>query len=84
MNDLSTNDIEGKFGIISSKNHKLSTSMKEAKFNFKTKVTNVQSKYMIDLSVALQNRNKTGAVRLLFDKGFNDETIKKKHLSALE
>lgn len=78
MNDLSTNDIEGKFGIISSKNHKLSTSMKEAKFNFKTKVTNVQSKYMIDLSVALQNRNKTGAVRLLFDKGFNDETIKEK------
>ena len=78
LNDLSTNDIEGKFGIIASKNHKLSTSMKEAKFNFRTKVTNVQSKYMIDLSVALQNRNKTGAVRLLYDKGFNDETIKEK------
>ena len=78
MNDLSTNDIERKFGIIASKNHKLSTSMKEAKFNFRTKVTNVQSKYMIDLSVALQNRNKTGAVRLLYDKGFNDETIKEK------
>ena len=78
MNDLSTNDIEGKFGIIASKNHKLSTSMKEAKFNFRTKVNNVQSKYMIDLSVALQARKKTGAVRLLFDKGFNDETIKEK------
>ena len=78
MNDLSTNDIEGKFGIIASKNHKLSTNMKEAKFNFRTKVNNVQSKYMIDLSVALQARKKTGAVRLLFDKGFNDETIKEK------
>ena len=76
MNDLSTNDIEGKFGIIQSKNHKLSTSMKEAKFNFRTKVTNVQSQYMIDLSVALQNRQKTGAVRLLYDNGFDDETIK--------
>ncbi|OXZ41626.1 hypothetical protein B9N58_00810 [Finegoldia magna] len=76
MNDLSTNDIEGKFGIIASKNHKLSTSMKEAKFNFRTKVTNVQSQYMIDLSVALQNRKKTGAVRLLYDNGFDDDTIK--------
>ena len=75
MNDLSTNDIEGKFGIIASKNHKLSTNMKEAKFNFRTKVTNVQSKYMIDLSVALQKRNKTGAVRLLFDQGFDEEAI---------
>ena len=62
MNDLSTNDIEGKFGIVASKNHKLSNSMKEAKFNFRTKVTNVQSKYMIDLSDALQDRQKTGAV----------------------
>lgn len=74
--DLTTNEIEGKFGILASKNHTLSESTKEVLFTFRTPVSNVQEKYMIDLSVALNNRNKSGAVRLLLDKGFTEEAIK--------
>ena len=74
--DLTTNEIEGKFGILASKNHTLSESTKEVLFTFRTPVSNVQEKYMIDLSVALNKRNKSGAVRLLLDKGFTEEAIK--------
>ncbi|MDU3456498.1 MAG: SpaA isopeptide-forming pilin-related protein [Peptoniphilus harei] len=74
--DLTTNEIEGKFGILASKNHTLSESTKEVLFTFRTPVSNVQEKYMIDLSVALNKRNKYGAVRLLLDKGFTEEAIK--------
>ena len=75
-NDLTTNEIEGEFGIVASKNHTLSESTKEVLFTFRTPVSNVQEKYMIDLSVALNKRNKSGAVRLLLDKGFTEEAIK--------
>ena len=75
-NDLTTNEIEGKFGIVASKNHTLSESTKEVLFTFRTPVDNVQEKYMIDLSVALNKKNKSGAVRLLLDKGFTEEAIK--------
>ena len=74
--DLTNNEIEGKFGIVASKNHTLSESTKEVLFTFRTPVDNVQEKYMIDLSVALNKKNKSGAVRLLLDKGFTEEAIK--------
>lgn len=77
VGDLSNNPIEGQFGIVKSKNHTLSFNTKEVKFNFRTPVEDTpQAKYVIDLSVILKAKNKSGAVRLIFDKGFDEETIK--------
>lgn len=76
--DITANDIEGKLGIRESKNHKLKESTKNVVINFQTPVFNKQQKYMIDFSVLLKNRNKSGAVRLLFDKGYTDEQVKEK------
>ena len=76
--DITTNDIEGKLGIRESKNHTLKESAKDVVINFQTPVFNKQQKYMIDFSVLLKNRNKSGAVRLVFDKGYTDEQVKEK------
>ena len=71
------NIIKGNLGIVDSKHYVLDHSSKRLVFKFRTDVTNVQSKYMIDFSVLLKERdNKFGAVRLLFDKGFADEIVK--------
>ena len=76
--DITTNDIEGKLGIRESKNHTLKEHTKDVVINFQTPVFNKQQRYMIDFSVLLKNRNKSGAVRLLFDKGYTDEQVKEK------
>lgn len=76
--DITTNEIEGKLGIRESKNHKLKESAKDVVINFQTPVFNKQQKYMIDFSVLLKKRNKSGAVRLVFDKGYTDEQVKEK------
>ena len=76
--DITTNDIEGKLGIRESKNHTLKEHTKDVVINFQTPVFNKQQRYMIDFSVLLKNRNKSGAVRLLFDKGYTDEQVKGK------
>lgn len=76
--DITTNDIEGKLGIRESKNHTLKEHTKDVVINFQTPVFNKQQRYMIDFSVLLKNRNKSGAVRLLFDKGYTDELVKEK------
>ena len=72
------NIIKGNLGIVDSKHYVLDHSSKRLVFKFRTDVTNVQSKYMIDFSVMLKERDKFGAVRLLFDKGFADEIVKEK------
>ena len=76
--DITTNEIEGKLGIRESKNHTLKESTKDVVINFQTPVFNKQQKYMIDFSVLLKNRKKSGAVRLVFDKGYTDEQVKEK------
>uniref|UniRef100_UPI00288BC4C3 SpaA isopeptide-forming pilin-related protein n=1 Tax=Peptoniphilus grossensis TaxID=1465756 RepID=UPI00288BC4C3 len=76
--DITTNEIEGKLGIRESKNHTLKESTKNVAIRFQTPVFNKQQKYMIDFSVLLKNKNKSGAVRLLFDKGYPDDLVKEK------
>ena len=78
QDDITTNDIQGKLGIRESKNHTLKESAKDVVINFQTPVFNKQQKYMIDFSVLLKKRNKSGAVRLVFDKGYTDEQVKEK------
>ncbi|MBS6534799.1 SpaA isopeptide-forming pilin-related protein [Peptoniphilus harei] len=78
LDDITTNEIEGKLGIRESKNHTLKEHTKDVVINFQTPVFNKQQKYMIDFSVLLKNRKKSGAVRLLFDKGYTDEQVKEK------
>ncbi|MDU7032701.1 MAG: SpaA isopeptide-forming pilin-related protein [Finegoldia magna] len=79
---LFTNEIEGKFGIVASKNHTLQDSAKEVRYTFETKITNPQEKYVLDLSVALNKMKKTGAVRLIYDaadnKSYMEDTTSKR------
>ena len=75
---LTDNNIKGNLGIVDSKHYVLDHSSKRLVFKFRTDITNIQSKYMIDFSVMLKERDKFGAVRLLFDKGFLDEIVKEK------
>ena len=76
--DITTNEIEGKLGIRESKNHTLKEHTKDVVIRFQTPVFNKQQKYMIDFSVLLKNRKKSGAVRLVFDKGYPDDLVKEK------
>lgn len=64
---LSENEIKGKFGIIDSKNHTLQDSTKEVTYTFETKISHPQQKHILDLSVALNEIKKSGAVRLIYD-----------------
>ena len=79
---LSTNEIEGQLGIVASKNHTLNKSLREVRYTFETKITNPQEKYALDLSVALKNEKKTGAVRLVYDaadnKSYMEDTTSKR------
>ena len=75
---LSTNEIEGKLGIVASKNHTLQDSTREVRYTFETKITNPQEKYALDLSVALNNMKKTGAVRLIYDAKDNKSYMEDK------
>ena len=76
--DITTNSIEGKLGIRESKNHTLKEHTKDVVISFQTPVFNKQQKYMIDFSILLKNIKKSGAVRLVFDKGYTDEQVKEK------
>ena len=78
LDDITTNEIEGKLGIRESKNHTLKEHTKDVVIRFQTPVFNKQQKYMIDFSVLLKNRKKSGAVRLVFDKGYPDDLVKEK------
>ena len=78
LDDITPNPIEGKLGIRESKNHTLKERTKDVVIRFQTPVFNKQQKYMIDFSVLLKNRKKSGAVRLVFDKGYPDDLVKEK------
>ena len=79
---LSVNEIEGQLGIVASKNHTLKKSLREVRYTCETKITNPQEKYALDLSVALKNIEKTGAVRLVYDakdnKSYMEDTTSKR------
>ena len=75
--EITNNPIDGEFGIVKSKNYKINIKTNELLFNFRTPVEDApQSKYVIDLSVVLKEKKKSGAVRLIFDKGYSQEIIK--------
>ena len=76
INDITANEIEGKFGIRESKNHTLKESTKDVVINFQTPIIERQETYMIDFSVLLKNKGKTGAVRLLFENAFPEEKVR--------
>ncbi|MDU1641895.1 SpaA isopeptide-forming pilin-related protein [Peptoniphilus harei] len=79
---LTKNEIEGQLGIVASKNHTLNKSLREVRYTFETEITNPQEKYALDLSVALLNKKKTGAVRLVYDaadnKSYMEDTTSKR------
>ena len=74
--DLSNNPIKGQLGIVDSRHHALSQSSKELYYTFYTSVTNKQSSYILDLSTALTNRGKVGAVRLVLPQGYSQDAIR--------
>lgn len=72
---LTDNDINGKLGIVDSKHHDLQKPTKDLSYTFYTPVTNKQSSYMLDISAALTNIDKTGAVRLVLDEGYDQQKV---------
>lgn len=72
---LDNNDIIGKLGIVDSKHHTLTKSTRDLQYNFYTKIDNVQGNYLIDITVYLTAKEKAGAVRYNFEKGFTQEAI---------
>ncbi|WP_019107953.1 SpaA isopeptide-forming pilin-related protein [Peptoniphilus senegalensis] len=72
---LDNNDIIGQLGIVDSKHHTLTESTRDLLYNFYTKVDNVQGNYLIDITVYLTAKDKAGAVRYNFEKGFTQEAI---------
>ncbi|MFR6436498.1 MAG: SpaA isopeptide-forming pilin-related protein, partial [Peptoniphilaceae bacterium] len=77
--DLTENDIVKHLGIVDSRHHTLGQSMKDAKdlyYTFYTPVKNDQASYMLDLSMALKDRKKVGAVRLVLPQGYSQEAIR--------
>ncbi len=77
--DLTENDIVKHLGIVDSRHHTLGQSMKDAKdlyYTFYTSVENDQASYMLDLSMALKDRKKVGAVRLVLPQGYSQEAIR--------
>lgn len=74
--DITPNPINGKLGIVDSKHHTLSQSTNDLYYTFYTPVKNDQASYMLDLSMALKDRKKVGAVRLVLPQGYSQEAIR--------
>lgn len=74
--EITPNPINGKLGIVDSKHHTLSESAKDLYYTFYTPVKNDQASYMLDLSMALKDRKKVGAVRLVLPQGYSQEAIR--------
>ncbi|OFO43271.1 hypothetical protein HMPREF3045_08335 [Anaerococcus sp. HMSC075B03] len=70
-----TNQLENALGIVNSKHHKVTENIQDASYSFYTPVTNKQEKYMVDVSVFLKSKGKTGAVRFVLDQGWPKEKI---------
>ena len=74
--EITPNPINGKLGIVDSKHHALSQSATDLYYTFYTPVKNDQASYMLDLSMALKDRKKVGAVRLVLPQGYSQEAIR--------
>ena len=74
--EITPNPINGKLGIVDSKHHTLSQSATDLYYTFYTPVKNDQASYMLDLSMALKDRKKVGAVRLVLPQGYSQEAIR--------
>ncbi|NMW85023.1 LPXTG cell wall anchor domain-containing protein [Peptoniphilus sp. AGMB00490] len=73
--------LNGALGIVDSKHHDFQGKGQDLVYNFYTEVTNKQGNYVLDISTILTNktdeqgRGKTGALRLVFDKGYTQDAI---------
>ena len=70
-----TEQLENALGIVDSKHHKVTENAQDASYSFYTEITNKQEKYMIDVSVFLKQKDKTGAVRFILDQGWPKEKV---------
>ena len=70
-----TDQLANALGIVDSKHHEVTNNILDASYSFYTKATNKQEKYMIDISVFLKGKSKTGAVRFILDQGWPKEKV---------
>lgn len=75
---LTNNSIVKGTGIVDSKYHELGESTRDLSYTFYTPVTNKQGNYVIDISVILKAKGKSGAVRFILDEGYSQEIIREK------
>ena len=73
---LKDNKIIGGTGIVDSKHHTVEQSTRDLSYTFYTPVTNKQGNYVIDISVILKAKGKSGAVRFILDEGYSQEIIR--------
>ena len=67
--------LDKSLGIVDSKHHEVKDNILDATYSFYTPVTNRQEKYMIDISVFLKGKSRTGAVRFILDQGWPKEKV---------
>ncbi|WP_308653528.1 Ig-like domain-containing protein, partial [uncultured Anaerococcus sp.] len=70
-----TDQLENALGIVDSKHHALGSEAQGITYTFYTEVTDKQSAYMVDFSLALTAQNKVGAKRCIADEGYNLDDI---------
>ena len=70
-----TDQLENALGIVDSKHHALESEAQGITYTFYTEVTDKQSAYMVDFSLALTAQNKVGAKRCIADEGYNLDDI---------
>ena len=70
-----TDQLENALGIVNSKHHALESEAQGITYTFYTEVTDKQSGYMVDFSLALTAQNKVGAKRCIADEGYNLDDI---------
>lgn len=76
-----TDQLNGALGIVDSKHHDFQKKGRDLVYNFYTEVTNKQGNYVLDISTILtkkideKGKGKTGAVRLVLDKGYTQDVI---------
>ncbi|MDD6905360.1 MAG: SpaA isopeptide-forming pilin-related protein, partial [Finegoldia magna] len=70
-----TDQLDKALGIVDSKHHEVTENIQDISYSFYTPVTNKQEKYMIDVSVFLKSKEKTGAVRFILDQGWPKEKV---------
>ena len=70
-----TDQLQNGLGIVDSKHHALESEAQGITYTFYTEVTDKQSAYMVDFSLALTAQNKVGAKRCIADEGYNLDDI---------